>query len=87
MKKDQAAAVHWYRKAAEQGEAAVQYNLAICYDIGSGVPKDFVYAYMWANLAAVGDPSFADYRDTIEAKLNKDMLMEAQRLSRKFHRT
>jgi len=30
----------WYKKAAEQGHASAQYNLAVCYENGTGVEKD-----------------------------------------------
>ena len=33
--KDQAEAVKWYRKAAEQNDAAAQYNLGVCYAKGA----------------------------------------------------
>ena len=38
--KDQAEAVKWYRKAAEQNDAKAQFNLGVCYDDGQGVAKD-----------------------------------------------
>ena len=40
MAKDEAEAVKWYRKAAEQNYAIAQYNLGICYANGDGVAKD-----------------------------------------------
>src|SRR5438093_7332738 len=50
--KDEAEAVKWYRKAAEQNVADAQYNLGVCYDSGEGVAKDEVEAYKWWLLAA-----------------------------------
>ena len=41
-----------YRKAAEQGNADAQYNLGLCYEVGSGVPKDEVEAVKWYRKAA-----------------------------------
>jgi hypothetical protein len=35
--RDYAQAVEWFRKAAEQGDAMVQYNLGVCYENGNGV--------------------------------------------------
>ena len=52
MAKDQAEAVKWYRKAAEQNHAEAQYNLGICFYKGEGVAKDQVEAYKWVLLAA-----------------------------------
>jgi TPR repeat protein len=39
--KDYAQAAVWYRKAAEQGKALAQNNLAFQYAAGHGVPQDF----------------------------------------------
>ena len=44
-------AVKWYTKAAEQGDADAQNNLAVMFDNGEGVPKDLVQAYAWYNVA------------------------------------
>jgi len=33
-------ASHWYRRAADQGDAVAQYNLAVMYGIGRGVAED-----------------------------------------------
>jgi TPR repeat protein len=41
-----------YRKAADQGDAEAQYNLGLCYGVGSGVPKDEVEAVKWYRKAA-----------------------------------
>src|ERR1039457_4097199 len=38
--KDEADAVKWYRKAAEQTLAEAQCNLGVCYYEGQGVAKD-----------------------------------------------
>ena len=40
FRKDEAEAVQWYRKGAEQGYAAIQNNLGVMYEYGRGVPKD-----------------------------------------------
>jgi hypothetical protein len=45
-------AARWLRKAAEEGHADVQNNLGWMYAKGEGVPKDYVQAYKWFNLAA-----------------------------------
>ena len=52
MAKDQAEAVKWYRKAAEQNLAKAQYNLGVCYAHGEGVVKDQVEAVKWYRKAA-----------------------------------
>jgi hypothetical protein len=50
--KDDAEAVKWYRKAAEQGHAEAQANLGIMYQHGRGIPKDDAEAVKWYRKAA-----------------------------------
>jgi TPR repeat protein len=45
-------AVHWYRLAAEQGNAGAQTNLCACYGNGNGVELDLEKAFHWCRLAA-----------------------------------
>jgi TPR repeat protein len=54
ISKDQAEAVKWYRKAAEQGDAWAQDELGDCYFNGTGVPEDKVEAVKWYHRAAEG---------------------------------
>ena len=49
---DHRQAVKWYRKAAEQGNAAAQYRLGFAYQYGSGVEKDLAEAVKWYRKAA-----------------------------------
>ncbi len=49
---DDAAAVVWYRKAAEQGYAFAQLNLGFMYDNGQGVAEDDASAVVWYRKAA-----------------------------------
>jgi len=50
--KDEVEAVKWYRKAADQGYAAAQFNLGLMYEYGRGVAKDEVEAVKWYRKAA-----------------------------------
>jgi TPR repeat protein len=52
VEKDEAEAVQWYRKAAEQGAAIAQNNLGEMYRIGRGVEQDDAEAVMWYQKAA-----------------------------------
>jgi septal ring-binding cell division protein DamX len=45
-------AVHWWEKAAEQGLAEAQYNLALAYQEGAGVPRDEQMAARYYRQAA-----------------------------------
>ena len=49
-------AVKWYTKAAEKGHKDAMYFLAVCYEKGTGVPKDMQKAREWiTKLSAKGD--------------------------------
>jgi FOG: TPR repeat, SEL1 subfamily len=50
--KDDAQALIWFRKAANQGEAVALFNLGLAYDKGDGVPKDSAQAAVWYRKAA-----------------------------------
>jgi TPR repeat protein len=44
--------LHWYQKAADQGQAKAQYNLGVMYANGKGVLKDDKQAVYWYQKAA-----------------------------------
>jgi len=78
-------AVKWFRKAADQRNAAAQCALGVCYDEGSGVLKDNVMAYLWFNLAsASGSKDSAEHRDEISKRMTLQEIAEGQRLSREW---
>jgi len=52
VKKDEAQAADWYRKAAELGEARAKSQLGYMYHTGAGVPKDEDAAVAWYCKAA-----------------------------------
>src|SRR4029453_4247327 len=45
--KDEAEAVKWFRKAAEQNVADAQFSLGVCYANGRGVTKDDAESVKW----------------------------------------
>jgi TPR repeat protein len=47
-----AEAARWYHKAADQGYALAQFNLARLYHAGAGVPQDDAEAKRWLRKAA-----------------------------------
>jgi len=51
--KNDVKAVHWYRKAAEQGFAVAQSGLGTMYAKGEGVPENDAKAVCWFRMAAV----------------------------------
>lgn len=48
---DDAEAIRWYRKSADLGNMLAIYSMGVGYQFGSGVPHDFVRAYMWYDVA------------------------------------
>ena len=58
---DRRTAVEWYWKAAEQGIAVAQYNLAVCYDIGEGTEINKPEAFRWYKAAAEQGLAVAQY--------------------------
>jgi hypothetical protein len=59
--RDSDEAVRWYRKAAEQGLAPAQYQLALRYANGDGVARDFEEAVKWYRRAAGQGVAFAQF--------------------------
>jgi TPR repeat protein len=51
-RKDYAAAAHWYRRAADQGNSEAQNNVGWLYENGRGVAQDYGEAMRWFRLAA-----------------------------------
>lgn len=84
---DYSQAVRWYRMAAEQANAEGQLNLGQVYLLGTGVPKDFVLAYKWLNLAAAQSSEYSSQRDQLEARMTPEQIAEAQRLVREWQPT
>lgn len=81
--KDDTVALQWYRRAAEQGDAEGQINLAGMYNLGLGVSTNNVLAYMWYNLGAVnGYPSSAFGHDSVALRATQKQIIEARQLSR-----
>ncbi len=90
MPQDDAEAVRWFRKSAEQGNATGLNNLGVLYSIGQGVPQDYVQAHMWINLAVSRSPpgevrdKAAALRDGLASKMTPAQIAEAQRLAREW---
>ncbi|HSZ64321.1 MAG TPA: GAF domain-containing protein [Terriglobales bacterium] len=51
---DDAQAMHWFERAADQGYVAAQATLGAYYWAGRGVPSDLSKAYMWSAIAFAG---------------------------------
>jgi localization factor PodJL len=78
-KPDFAAALVWFRKAAEFGLRDSQYNLGVLYARGLGGPQNLTESYRWFSLAAnQGDPDAAKKRDEVAARLDQQTLVAAR---------
>jgi S1-C subfamily serine protease len=83
--KDEAEAVKWFRKSAEQGNASAQYNLGICYYNGQGVVKNEIEGYKWFLLAAAQGALNAKKNVSIaERRLSPAQRAEGQRLAQEW---
>ena len=47
---DHAAALRWYRQAAEQGDKVAQFQIGLMYQIGQGVVADEAEAHRWVTM-------------------------------------
>ena len=89
--KDDSEAMRWYRLAAEQGHADAQWSLGLMYEVGVGVPQDYVAAHVWLNLSASRRNS-ADSnrklvihdRDRVAGKMSADQFAKAQCFAREW---
>jgi hypothetical protein len=52
VSRNQYEAAYWYKKAAEQGEAAAENNLGVDYQLGDGIPQNHAKAIYWFQKAA-----------------------------------
>jgi TPR repeat protein len=77
--------VKWYRKAAEQNDAAAQNALGDCYHEGKGAPKDYVEAYKWWSLASAQNHEHAKASVTkLEPQMSPQQIAEARNLAQAF---
>ena len=65
---DDAMAVYWYKKAAQQDHPRAQYNLGVMYLLGTGVYQSYDEAKKWLQL------SYANGIDEAELLWNKNQL-------------
>ncbi len=78
-------AARWNRKAAEQGLAIAQGKLGVMSALSQGMPKDYVLAHRWLNLAeAKGVQEAVKMRDLLEKNMTPAQLAQAQRLAREW---
>jgi TPR repeat protein len=74
--------VIWLRRAAEQGDARSQFYLGHFYDAGRGVPRDYAKAYFWFAVAASGDATDGDRKQSVYRRDLVAPLLTPEELSR-----
>ena len=83
--KDDAKAVRWFRKVAEQGAAMGQFMLGVMYATGEGISKDDVQAYAWSSIAAArGYKPVKRYKETLVTRMTSADIAETQKLSSEY---
>ena len=82
IKKDEAKAAKWYRRAAEAENPVAQYNLAVLYVEGRGVTRDFHLAYMWFSISAnLGVERAAEDRASLARRMTSTQIDEARKIT------
>jgi TPR repeat protein len=77
-----AAAVVWWRRAADQGNVVAQHNLGVMYANGRGVPQNYAEAYKWWSLAAAqGYAKAVTNRDRLLGRMTPAQIDEGRQLA------
>lgn len=72
----------WFEKSALQGDAGGMAMLAVIYGDGIGVPKNYLIAYKWANIASgLGHEKSSLIRDDLERRMTPEQIAEGQKLA------
>jgi hypothetical protein len=87
LPRDLSLAAHWYREAANQGDAYAAASLGILFNFGKGIERDYVQAYVWyeraaSRLSGANRDSVVEMRDNVASKLTTVQLQEARRLAK-----
>ena len=88
--RDDATAAKFFLKDAERGDANAQFNIAVMLAGGTGIAKDMVAAYMWAELAAYrATGNLREYalklQTHLAAQLNRAEIKQAKEAARLWH--
>jgi localization factor PodJL len=78
--------VRWFSRAAQLGYVDSQFNLAVLYERGDGVPQSLLDAYKWyAIAAAAGDAESKARTEALATQLSADDRAAAQHAASAFH--
>ena len=91
LPQDLAQAQHWYREAANQGEPFAEASLGIMYNVGKGVPRDPVLAYVWldraiSHMTGAERDTVVEMRESVGRKMTAGQLADARRMSKERER-
>jgi len=80
MPKDYAGVFNLFKKVADKGNSNAQYNLAVGYSKGRGVPINYKKAYIWYSLASAQGHEKAKHNiSVIEPKMTPQQIVDAQK--------
>jgi localization factor PodJL len=85
-KKNMAEAARWFSKAAGLGLSDSQFNLAVLYERGDGVPQSLLDAFKWYAIAAAqGDSESKQRLAVLQTQLGDADKAAAQKSATSFH--
>ena len=82
VERDDRRAFEWYLRSAMKGHAGAQSGIGWYYEVGRGLPEiDWVRAYMWYTLSAIGgDPDALISQEEIVKKMDQQQIDDALEL-------
>jgi localization factor PodJL len=81
-----AEAARWFAKAAALGLSDSQFNLAVLYERGDGVPQSLLDAYKWYSIAAAAGDSESKQRvGVLQGQLSDSDKAAANKSAATFH--
>ncbi|MDT8274259.1 MAG: tetratricopeptide repeat protein, partial [Desulfomonilia bacterium] len=86
--KDVSLAASYFLRAAQQGNSNAQYNIGRLHAYGTGVPQNFVIAYMWLELSAsMNNASSLALQAKLKEIMTPEEIREAQKLAREWRQS
>ena len=77
--------MQWFRKAADQNYAPAQCSLGICYAAGAGVPRDYIEAHKWFELASrQGNEDAIQKLPFLDLAMTPEQIARAHKLAIEF---
>jgi TPR repeat protein len=80
-------AADWFRQAADRGHGAAMANLGLLYQLGLGLPQDYMLAQMWLTLAQATGLDTGAARHALSARMTPKQINTAQARAAAHRRT